>query len=271
MRCVYVVSYHPGYLQERLEVAAYLWQHNISTDLMYESFCLGTPARSPFTWSSTFRSGASNSSLGAIPAIRLTRICRPLLLIPHVSHIRARQRLTAIVNHRWSTVHSLCAPSCNRRHRKCICASSILLNFRKSCRCELTMGVRASMDTYPGQEMTFIFREQIGWLLVLVSQAYAAANSEFNQLLITLKEIHTSLQFQMSSGSSGLDLWFKLFSAQSYSKLSSVREHTTLPTPTPCKLPFFPQSPASLPSWVLIERSTQETARSSRFRARELS
>jgi hypothetical protein len=37
-RCdVYVVSYHPGYLQERLEVAAYLWQHNISTDLMYET------------------------------------------------------------------------------------------------------------------------------------------------------------------------------------------------------------------------------------------
>ncbi|KAF9527861.1 other/PEK/GCN2 protein kinase [Crepidotus variabilis] len=37
-RCdVYIVSYHPGYLQERLEVAAYLWQHNISADLMYES------------------------------------------------------------------------------------------------------------------------------------------------------------------------------------------------------------------------------------------
>jgi translation initiation factor 2-alpha kinase 4 len=37
-RCdVYVVSYHPGYLQERLEVAAYLWQHNISADLMYET------------------------------------------------------------------------------------------------------------------------------------------------------------------------------------------------------------------------------------------
>lgn len=37
-RCdVYVVSYHPGYLQERLEIVAYLWQHNISADLMYES------------------------------------------------------------------------------------------------------------------------------------------------------------------------------------------------------------------------------------------
>ncbi|KAF8345771.1 kinase-like domain-containing protein [Amanita rubescens] len=37
-RCdVYVVSYHAGNLQERLEVVAYLWQHNISADLMYES------------------------------------------------------------------------------------------------------------------------------------------------------------------------------------------------------------------------------------------
>jgi eukaryotic translation initiation factor 2-alpha kinase 4 len=37
-RCdVYVVSYHPGYLQERLEVVSYLWQHNINADLMYES------------------------------------------------------------------------------------------------------------------------------------------------------------------------------------------------------------------------------------------
>jgi translation initiation factor 2-alpha kinase 4 len=37
-RCdVYVVSYHPGHLQDRLEVVAYLWQHNISADLMYES------------------------------------------------------------------------------------------------------------------------------------------------------------------------------------------------------------------------------------------
>ncbi|KAK2467467.1 hypothetical protein APHAL10511_000322 [Amanita phalloides] len=40
-RCdVYVVSYHPGYLQERLEVVTYLWQHNISADLMYESSLL---------------------------------------------------------------------------------------------------------------------------------------------------------------------------------------------------------------------------------------
>ncbi|KAF7974176.1 hypothetical protein HWV62_13309 [Athelia sp. TMB] len=37
-RCdVYVISYHPGYMQERLEVAAMLWQHNISADIMYES------------------------------------------------------------------------------------------------------------------------------------------------------------------------------------------------------------------------------------------
>ncbi|KAF8186819.1 hypothetical protein BJ912DRAFT_1022739 [Pholiota molesta] len=37
-RCdVYVVSYHPGYLQERLEVVSYLWQNGISADLMYES------------------------------------------------------------------------------------------------------------------------------------------------------------------------------------------------------------------------------------------
>jgi translation initiation factor 2-alpha kinase 4 len=37
-RCdVYVVSYQPGYLHDRLEVVAYLWKHNISADLMYES------------------------------------------------------------------------------------------------------------------------------------------------------------------------------------------------------------------------------------------
>ena len=37
-RCdVYIVSYHPGYLQDRLEIVAYLWQHNISADIMYES------------------------------------------------------------------------------------------------------------------------------------------------------------------------------------------------------------------------------------------
>ncbi|KAJ4467716.1 kinase-like domain-containing protein [Lentinula edodes] len=37
-RCdVYVISYHSGFLQERLEVVAWLWQHGISADLMYES------------------------------------------------------------------------------------------------------------------------------------------------------------------------------------------------------------------------------------------
>nr|GAT55219.1 predicted protein [Mycena chlorophos] len=37
-RCdVYVVSYQEGFLQDRLEVVAFLWQHNISADLMYEA------------------------------------------------------------------------------------------------------------------------------------------------------------------------------------------------------------------------------------------
>ncbi|KAF5320234.1 hypothetical protein D9611_011377 [Ephemerocybe angulata] len=37
-RCdVYLVSYHKGYLQERMEVVANLWAHGISADLMYES------------------------------------------------------------------------------------------------------------------------------------------------------------------------------------------------------------------------------------------
>lgn len=37
-RCdVYIVSHHPGYLQDRLEIVAYLWQHSISADIMYES------------------------------------------------------------------------------------------------------------------------------------------------------------------------------------------------------------------------------------------
>jgi eukaryotic translation initiation factor 2-alpha kinase 4 len=37
-RCdVYVVSYQPGLMQERLEIAALLWQNNISADVMYES------------------------------------------------------------------------------------------------------------------------------------------------------------------------------------------------------------------------------------------
>ena len=42
-RCdVYVVSYHTGHLQERLEVVSYLWQHSISADVMYESAILDT-------------------------------------------------------------------------------------------------------------------------------------------------------------------------------------------------------------------------------------
>ena len=37
-RCdVYVVSHHPGHLQDRLEIVAYLWQNSISADIMYES------------------------------------------------------------------------------------------------------------------------------------------------------------------------------------------------------------------------------------------
>lgn len=37
-RCdVYVVSYHPGFLQTRLEVVAHLWANGISADLVYES------------------------------------------------------------------------------------------------------------------------------------------------------------------------------------------------------------------------------------------
>ncbi|OCH91731.1 Serine/threonine-protein kinase [Obba rivulosa] len=37
-RCdVYVVSYQPGYLADRLEVASLLWQHRISADVMYEA------------------------------------------------------------------------------------------------------------------------------------------------------------------------------------------------------------------------------------------
>jgi eukaryotic translation initiation factor 2-alpha kinase 4 len=37
-RCdVYIVSHQAGYLQDRLEVAAYLWQNQISADMMYES------------------------------------------------------------------------------------------------------------------------------------------------------------------------------------------------------------------------------------------
>lgn len=37
-RCdVYVVSYQPGFLSERLEIAAMLWKNNINADLMYEA------------------------------------------------------------------------------------------------------------------------------------------------------------------------------------------------------------------------------------------
>ncbi|EKM74744.1 hypothetical protein AGABI1DRAFT_109872 [Agaricus bisporus var. burnettii JB137-S8] len=37
-RCdVYVMSYHAGHLQDRLEVVSYLWQHSISADIMYET------------------------------------------------------------------------------------------------------------------------------------------------------------------------------------------------------------------------------------------
>lgn len=37
-RCdVYIMSYQPGYLQDRLEVAALLWQNDISADIMYEA------------------------------------------------------------------------------------------------------------------------------------------------------------------------------------------------------------------------------------------
>ena len=37
-RCdVYVVSHQTGCLQDRLEVASYLWKHNISCDMVYES------------------------------------------------------------------------------------------------------------------------------------------------------------------------------------------------------------------------------------------
>ncbi|KAG6913078.1 hypothetical protein DXG01_009849 [Tephrocybe rancida] len=36
-RCdVYVVSYHPGYLQDRFGVVSYLWEYSIGADLMYE-------------------------------------------------------------------------------------------------------------------------------------------------------------------------------------------------------------------------------------------
>lgn len=37
-RCdVYIVGFRPGQLEARMELAASLWQHGISADLMYES------------------------------------------------------------------------------------------------------------------------------------------------------------------------------------------------------------------------------------------
>lgn len=40
-RCdVYVVSYQPGHLADRLEVASMLWRSNISADVMYEASLL---------------------------------------------------------------------------------------------------------------------------------------------------------------------------------------------------------------------------------------
>ena len=46
-RCdVYIASFQPGQLQERLELAALLWRHNISADVMYESGILESDAES---------------------------------------------------------------------------------------------------------------------------------------------------------------------------------------------------------------------------------
>jgi len=48
-RCdVYIVSYQPGYLSERLEVAALLWRHDISADVMYESSLLDSEHENHF-------------------------------------------------------------------------------------------------------------------------------------------------------------------------------------------------------------------------------
>ena len=48
-RCdVYIVSYQPGYLSERLEVAALLWRHDISADVMYESGLLDSEHENHF-------------------------------------------------------------------------------------------------------------------------------------------------------------------------------------------------------------------------------
>jgi len=41
-RCdVYILSYQPGYLQDRLEVASLLWRNNISADIMYDASLMG--------------------------------------------------------------------------------------------------------------------------------------------------------------------------------------------------------------------------------------
>jgi eukaryotic translation initiation factor 2-alpha kinase 4 len=45
---VYIVSYQPGYLSERLEVAALLWRHDISADVMYESSLLDSEHENHF-------------------------------------------------------------------------------------------------------------------------------------------------------------------------------------------------------------------------------
>lgn len=38
---MYVVSYNPGYFNDRLEVAGLLWKNGISADVMYESGLTG--------------------------------------------------------------------------------------------------------------------------------------------------------------------------------------------------------------------------------------
>lgn len=55
-RCdVYVVSHDPGHLQDRLEVAAMLWQNGISADIMYESGLVGSHHENHFD--TCFREG----------------------------------------------------------------------------------------------------------------------------------------------------------------------------------------------------------------------
>lgn len=45
---MYIVSYQPGYLSERLEAAALLWRHDISADVMYESSLLDSEHENHF-------------------------------------------------------------------------------------------------------------------------------------------------------------------------------------------------------------------------------